>query len=492
MSTLREYPSDSGSSGRNPNARPAERTSTADPAGPDAPRRRYAVVGLSNRGVASFVRPLLGVSDAGAPDDAADSSDRSTLGYGASADDFSGHGELVAVLDVDRARADAFAATILPPGHPEVPIYAPEEFEDLVREARPDVVIVTSPDHSHARYIEAALAAGVDVVSEKPMVATAADAARVLRAEQASAAGVRVTHNLRYTSRHRQIKRMVLAGAIGRPLHVNMDYHVDIRHGASYFLRWNRERANSGGLTIHKSTHHLDLISWWLADAPSTVYAVGGRDYYGPGSPHRPAGANTAQVRERDPYYQAQRGSGAFHDGADQARRGLFDLPYEVQYPAGSDLYLYDEEIDVEDHVAALLTFASGATAAYAVDFSSPWEGYRATLTGTHGTIEVFTGRTPDGESLPGSGQVTHRPLFGPPEVIDIESVSGGHDGADPLMRRDLFVGPDEESVALGLGASAHEGALAVAAGEAIWRSIEEGRIVSVAELLETRSSAQG
>ncbi|CAM3322979.1 Gfo/Idh/MocA family protein [Occultella aeris] len=486
MSTPREYPSDSGSSGRNPDVRAAGPVGTADRADPGGPRRRYAVVGLSNRGVASFVRPLLGVSVAGRTD--TDNSDDSALGYGASADDFSGHGELVAVLDIDRARADTFAATILPPGHPEVPIYAPEQFDDMVRDVRPDVVIVTSPDHSHARYIEAALAAGVDVISEKPMVATAADAARVLEAERASAGTVRVTHNLRYTARHRQIKRMVLAGAIGRPLHVNLDYHVDIRHGASYFLRWNRERANSGGLTIHKSTHHLDLISWWLADAPSTVYAVGGRDYYGPQSPHRPEGAVAAQMRERDPYYLAQRGSGTFHDGADEARRGLFDLPYEVQYPAGKDLYLYDDEIDIEDHVATLLTFASGATAAYAVDFSSPWEGYRATLTGTHGTIEVFTGRTPAGEALPGSGQVTHRPLFGPAETIDIESVSGGHDGADPLMRRDLFVGPDSESEALRLGASAREGALAVAAGEGIWRSIAERRIVDVAELLQIPS----
>lgn len=231
--------------------------------------------------------------------------------------------------------------------------------------------------------------------------------------------------------------------------------------------------------------HHLDLISWWLADAPATVYAVGGRDFYGPDSPHRPAGAHTgAEVRERDAYYRAQRGSGTFHDDADRTRRGLFDLPYEVQYPAGTDLYLYDDAIDIEDHVAALLTYGRGATAAYAVDFSSPWEGYRATLTGTHGTIEVFTGRTPDGEALPGSGQVTLRPLFGPAEVIDIESVSGGHDGADPLMRHDLFVGPDPESAELHLAATAQEGALAVAAGEAIWRSVAEQRIVDVEALL--------
>lgn len=438
-------------------------------------KRRYALVGLSNRGVASFARPLLGVG--GGTD--------SALGYGASADDFSEYADLVAVLDIDRARADAFLAQVVPADHPEIPVFGQEQFAQMVAQTRPDTVIVTGPDDTHVEHILAALAADLDVISEKPMVSTAADAVRVLEAERASRGSVLVTHNLRYTSRHREIQQRLRAGEIGRIIHASLDYHVDVRHGASYFLRWNRERARSGGLTIHKSTHHLDLLAWWVGSAPSTVYAVGGRDFYGPESPHRPAGATTAaEVRERDPYYAAQRGSGTFHDDADQARRGLFDLPYEVQYPAGTDLTLYDEEIDVEDHVSSLLTFENGATAAYSVNFSAPWEGYRATLIGTHGQLEIFVGRTPEGEPLPGSGDVVIRPLFAPATRIEIPTVEGGHDGADPMMRRELFLGVSEAPPELRLRSSALDGALAVAAGEAIWRSIEQERIISVAELL--------
>lgn len=438
-------------------------------------RRRYALVGVSNRGVASFARPLLGV--AGGAD--------SGLGYGASSDDFSHVGQLVAVLDVDRTRAEAFVETIVPDGYPPVAVFGPDDVEEMLRTSGPDAVLVASPDHSHGRYILAALAAGVDVVSEKPMVATAAEAAEVLAAERTSTASVTVTHNFRYPARHRRIKELVAEGAIGRPLHVSYDHHVDVRHGASYFLRWNRRRADSGGLTVHKSTHHLDLIAWWLDDEPVRAYAVGGRDYYGPGSPHRPAGATTpAELRERDPYHRAQAGSGAFPEPTGQARRGMFDLPYEVQYPASREMTLYDDEIDVEDHVAGLVTYAGGATAAYSVEFSAPWEGYRLAIRGTHGTIEAFVGRTPDGEALPGSGELVLRPLFGPARTIEVPTAAGGHDGADPLLRRDLFEGPDEESRRLGLMADARQGALAVATGEALWRSIEQGEPVDVPGLL--------
>lgn len=457
---------------------------TETPATPssDAPReerRRYTLVGVSNRGVASFAKPLIG-SIGGV---------ESAHGYGANADDLSGAGVLVAVVDVDRVRAERFVAEHLPAGHPQVRVYEPERLGEMFRETKPDAVVIASPDHTHGRYILAALEAGIDVISEKPMVATAAEAVRVVEAERASAATVHVTHNFRYPARHRHIKQLLTEGAIGRPLHVDLSYYVDTRHGASYFLRWNRTRAASGGLTIHKSTHHLDLIAWWLGTEPTRVYAVGGRDYYGPDSPHRPAGASTPdEVRARDPYHRAQQGSGTFPERIGGARVGLFDLPYEVQYPASKDMTLYDEEIDIEDHVASLISYANGATAAYSVQFSAPWEGYRLTITGTHGSIEAFVGRTPADEQLPGSGEIVLRRLFEEPEPIEVPVVDGGHEGADPLMRRDLFLGPDEESIALGLMADARQGALAVATGEAMWRSAQEGRAIEISELLSSAS----
>lgn len=447
------------------------------PSGAEMParRRRYALIGASNRGVASFAKPLIGV--AGGTDGA--------LGYGASADDFSGVAQLVAVLDIDRVRAEAFVRTLVPAGYPPVAVYGPDDFGEMVSATRPDAVVIASPDHTHAAYIRAALTAGVDVITEKPMVATAAEAVEVLAAERASTATIRVTHNFRYPARHRRIKQLLLEGAIGRPLHVDLSYYVDTRHGASYFLRWNRTRAASGGLTIHKSTHHLDLVAWWLGADPVRVYAVGGRDFYGPDSPHRPVGAATpAEVRQQDPYHRAQAGSGTFPEPTGRARTGLFGLPYEVQYPASREMTLYDDEIDIEDHVAALITYRSGATASYAVQFSAPWEGYRLTITGTHGSIEAFVGRTPDGEQLPGSGELVLRPLFEPARPIEVPVAAGGHDGADPLMRRDLFMGPDEESLALGLMADARQGALAVATGEAIWRSAQAGQPIEIADLL--------
>ena len=211
---------------------------------PAEPTLRYAICGLSNRALAMFVLPML-------------------------RDPERRLGQPVAIVDPDTARVEEFARRLA--GDAQIRHYRPEHFETMVDEMGPDAVIVTSPDHTHAGYILAALARDLDVITEKPMVSTAADAQRVLDAEHASRASVRVAHNLRYAPRHQEIKRLVQTGAVGRVTHVNLAWQVDVRHGASYFYRWNRSRALSGGLSVHKSCHHLDLVNWWLDERPAAT-----------------------------------------------------------------------------------------------------------------------------------------------------------------------------------------------------------------------------
>ncbi|GAB3738508.1 Gfo/Idh/MocA family protein [Microlunatus parietis] len=428
---------------------------------------RYALCGLSNRAIGTFVGALLDSVVPGRPD-----VERAP-------------GELVAILDADRDRVDQFLAQ---QENPAIAAYGADEFDRMITEARPDRVIIATPDHSHADYVVAALGHGLDVITEKPMTATAADAARVLAAERDSAGTVTVTHNVRYTPRLQQVKRLIMDGAIGRVLGATLDYHVDTRHGASYFLRWNRTRAASGGLSVHKSCHHLDLVDWLVDDLPVTVYARGGRAFYGPDSPHRPRDEHGAPLtgdwlRAADPYQRAQQGSGTFPDD-DHGRTGLAGLSYPVQYPDGQPFTLYDDEIDIEDHYTAVIGYRGGATLAYTIDFSSPWEGYRLGITGSHGRIELDYGHDRDGSPRPGTDQVIVDPLFGERRRLEAAAAQGGHDGADAIMRRDLFVGPTEESRRLGLAATTEQAAYAVAAGEAIWRSARSGSVINIADLL--------
>lgn len=58
-------------------------------------------------------------------------------------------------------------------------------------------------------------------------------------------------------------------------------------HGADYFRRWHSRKEFSGGLMLHKATHHFDLVNWWLSGTPVTVNAVGKREFYTPAMARR-------------------------------------------------------------------------------------------------------------------------------------------------------------------------------------------------------------
>jgi predicted dehydrogenase len=67
---------------------------------------------------------------------------------------------------------------------------------------------------------------------------------------------LRVTFNYRYSPTYTKYRQLLMQGVIGRPLAVDFAWLLDTSHGADYFRRWHREKQNSGGLLVHKATHH--------------------------------------------------------------------------------------------------------------------------------------------------------------------------------------------------------------------------------------------
>jgi predicted dehydrogenase len=59
-----------------------------------------------------------------------------------------------------------------------------------------------------------------------------------------------------------KVRELMMQGIVGRPLSVSFSWMLDTSHGADYFRRWHREKDKSGGLLVHKATHHFDIINW--------------------------------------------------------------------------------------------------------------------------------------------------------------------------------------------------------------------------------------
>ncbi|MEV1002193.1 Gfo/Idh/MocA family oxidoreductase [Nonomuraea sp. NPDC050202] len=443
---------------------------------PSRARRRYAVAGTGHR-AGMYVAALTG--------------------------EHADVGELVAWLDPNPARIDYYDAQVgaeLGLGGPAgLPRHAPDGLERMVAEQRVDVVIVTSLDRTHAELVDRALRAGADVVVEKPLTIDADGCRRITSAVADTGRDVVMTFNYRYAPRNSTLRQVIASGTIGEVTSVHFEWALDTVHGADYFRRWHRDKANSGGLLIHKASHHFDLVNWWLGDTPARVYASGALRFYG-----------DKNAAERGMGERPERGTGAHGDPFSLDLRADPRLDALYLQAEQHDGYRRDQDpfapgITIEDNMAVLVDYRRGARLSYSLNAHSPWEGYRVTVNGTAGRAELevvergFIELDADGNAVldPSATPLgAHDPLrpegerlivqrhWQRPEEVPIPAGIGGHGGGDAILlkdvfRRDLRIGPDP----LARAADYRDGLRAVAVGIAANQSLLTGGPVAVDEL---------
>jgi hypothetical protein len=153
--------------------------------------------------------------------------------------------ELVAWSDVNPGRLDVHEREVVAAGRPAPARYAPDDLERMIRDERIDRVIVTTPDFTHADFVVRALHAGADVVVEKPLTIDAESVRRIGAAIAETGREVITTFNYRYSPRNSTLRRVIADGEIGAVTSVHFEWALDTVHGADYFRRWHRLKANS-------------------------------------------------------------------------------------------------------------------------------------------------------------------------------------------------------------------------------------------------------
>lgn len=150
----------------------------------------------------------------------------------------------------------------------------------LLEAELPDAVMIFTPDHLHAQCATDALRAGTAVFVEKPLTVTTEDCDLVLREARTTGSRLYVGHNLRHAPVIREMRRLVLEGAVGRVRAVWCRHFVG--HGGDfYFKDWHAERRNTTGLLLQKGAHDLDVIAWLAGGFIRQVTAMGDLAVYG-------------------------------------------------------------------------------------------------------------------------------------------------------------------------------------------------------------------
>ncbi len=396
--------------------------------------------------------------------------------------------ELVGLCDSNKGRLTLRAAWAREHGV-NVPIYGEDAFDQMIAETKPDVVIVTTMDSTHDTYICRAMELGCDVMTEKPMTTDEHKCQRILDTKQRTGRRIIVTFNYRYALPRTQVKELLMSSVIGNVVSVDFHWMLDTRHGADYFRRWHRNKRNSGGLMVHKATHHFDLVNWWLSTTPEIVYATGTRNFYVPetaeryGLTRRGERCLDCPESERCPFFMDMR-----------SYPGLKGMYLDTEQYDGyfRDRCVFSAEIDIEDTMDVIVIYRSGARMSYSLHAFMPWEGYTVAFNGTKGRLEhtcmetaYFSGDgSVPGELRPEGVRIRVYPHFRSGHEVEVWRSEGGHGGGDPIMLKTLFACEPQEDRYL-RAADERAGAWSILTGIAANRSIASGQPVRIADLIQ-------
>lgn len=433
-------------------------------------KKRYAAVGIGGR-IPMFIDPI--------------------------ADRFSDSCELVGLCDTSLTRARFHQQRLaLEYGIGLIPVY--QDFDLMLREQKPDVLIVCTPDYLHHEFIVKGLEAGADVISEKPLTTDAGRFAQIDAAVRRTGRTVRTTFNYRWAPGVSKVREVIASGEIGQVKHVDFEYLLNTAHGADYFRRWHSRKEFSGGLLIHKATHHFDLVNWWIDGIPSLVYAQGDLVFYG---------RENAIKRGDEKYTRYERYTGtteAVNDPfrldleADPSMLGLYRKA-EAESGYIRDQNVFRDGIDIEDTMSLIVRYRTRETLSYSLNAFAPREGFRAAISGDRGRIEyeefhashIITG----GKEVVFSEEDCSSTLivqkhFSEPYEVEIPHVEGGHGGADPKLQEQIF-SPTPPADPLMRSAGHEQGGASFLIGAAGNESIKTGLPVSIDQLFALKPAAR-
>ncbi|MFI5356785.1 MAG: Gfo/Idh/MocA family protein [Opitutales bacterium] len=170
-----------------------------------------------------------------------------------------GRVQLVAACDIDAGRVGAFCQRFNLPA-------AYTDYAAMLRQERPDIVLIAAPPGLHAAMSITAMEAGAWVLCEKPLCASLAEFDRIAAAEARTGCHTASVFQMRFATSNLHVRSLLQAGRFGRPL-VAVCNTLWYRDAAYYAVPWRGKwNTELGGPTMSQGIHTMDHLLHLLGD----------------------------------------------------------------------------------------------------------------------------------------------------------------------------------------------------------------------------------
>ncbi|HWD38560.1 MAG TPA: Gfo/Idh/MocA family oxidoreductase [Fimbriimonas sp.] len=299
-----------------------------------------------------------------------------------------------------------------------------------------DVLINTTMDRDHADSACAGMRLGYDMLLEKPLAPSLAEAQIIDRVRSETGKVVAVCHSLRHHAIYEKVIEVLRAGTIGDLVSLDQLEAVEHIHQSHSFVRgnWGNE-SRSTFMLLAKSCHDIDIIAALVAKECKAVSSYGNLTFFG--AENAPVGAPEYCVEgcpaEATCPYHALKIYGP--EGPWRHHAGFYDLSRDDTKirlrtsPFGRCVFKTDN--DVVDHQVVAMEFEGGVTATFTMTAFTPWGGRYLRIHGTRGYLEAkLDQRQIDIWEFWAGNRHTH---------IEMPEEDGSHGGADDRLMRNFI-----------------------------------------------------
>lgn len=147
------------------------------------------------------------------------------------------------------------------------------DFHQMLAEVQPQLVAIATESGRHAAIGLACIAAGANVIIEKPLALSMADGRALIAAARQAGVKLCACHQNRFNKSIQKIRTAVEEQRFGRMLHGAA--HIRWNRGPSYYKQapWRGTWAQDGGALMNQCIHNIDLLRWMMGDSVDEVIA---------------------------------------------------------------------------------------------------------------------------------------------------------------------------------------------------------------------------
>lgn len=148
------------------------------------------------------------------------------------------------------------------------------DYKKMIEENEINLVGIATESGNHAEIALYCIDHGINVIIEKPMAMSIADAEEIIHRSEEKGVKVSACHQNRFNVAVQKMRNALEEGRFGKLSHGSI--HVRWNRNKGYYDQapWRGTWAQDGGALMNQCIHGIDLLRWMLGDEIEEVYGV--------------------------------------------------------------------------------------------------------------------------------------------------------------------------------------------------------------------------